>query len=303
MPNRIIREGIVTSKKVTSMSEAAQLFYVLLLLKVDDFACYDAHPTLLRAACYPYRIDEKTDDQILCYLDECYHAGLIQLYSVDGKDYLYAPNFKQQVRQVKRRYPEPPPVHMDKGSSNGIHSTVGTVAHTAAQGAAQGAAQAVHQLDKTPESCDKHNTQPVENKEDTKHATQNATQNATQLNSESLEECTLLCLGSSKEGPVSRVRGRAIMLSPSLDTQEFRNLFEEFLEHCEEGGHMKDQSSVRRIIIDLERMGTEKAMEAINHALKLGWWSIHEVSEASSSFHKKGHGQSHPAPGSALRNL
>src|SRR5260370_1965258 len=108
VPNRIIREGLVTSKKVTSMSEAAQLFYVLLLLKADDFGRFDAHPTLLRAACYPYRIDAKTDVQVSGYLKECAIAALIQLYSVDGKDFLFIFNFRQQTRQNKSKYPHPP---------------------------------------------------------------------------------------------------------------------------------------------------------------------------------------------------
>ncbi len=121
MPNRIIREGLISSKKVTSMSEAAQLFYVLLLLKADDFGCFDAHPTLLRAACYPYRIDEKTDDQVRGYLDECSNAGLVQVYAGDGKECLFIFNYKQQTRQTKRRYPEPPPLSTASNKSNGNH--------------------------------------------------------------------------------------------------------------------------------------------------------------------------------------
>ncbi len=123
MPNIIIREGLVASRRVTGMSEPAQLFYVLLLLKIDDFGCFDAHPTLLRAACYPYRIDEKTDDQIRGYLDECAKAGVIQLYSGDGKECLYVDNFKQQTRQKHRKYPVPPKIDSDIPSNGSRHAT------------------------------------------------------------------------------------------------------------------------------------------------------------------------------------
>jgi len=100
------------------MSESAQLFYILLLLKADDFGRFDAHPTLLRAACYPYRIDSKTDRQIEGYLAECQKAGLIQLYSVESKNFLFVFNFRQQTRQQKSKFPKPPEIN---NLSNGYH--------------------------------------------------------------------------------------------------------------------------------------------------------------------------------------
>ncbi len=131
------------------MSEPAQLFYVLLLLKIDDFGCFDAHPTLLRAACYPYRIDEKTDDQIRGYLDECAKAGVIQLYSGDGKECLYVDNFKQQTRQKHRKYPVPPKI--DSGiPSNGSHHDLQPATHVATQNDKHAAQQSDTQLNSSP---------------------------------------------------------------------------------------------------------------------------------------------------------
>jgi uncharacterized protein YdaU (DUF1376 family) len=81
-----------------------------------------------------------------------------------------------------------------------------------------------------------------------------------------------------KEEKSNSIR-KAMTLSPSLDTAEFRRAFDEFLTHCEEGGKEKDRFALVRIIPDLERMGPEKAVAAINYSLKRGWFSIREPEE------------------------
>ena len=53
MPNRIVREGILTSERVELLSWAEEVFYRRLMSVVDDFGRYYARPELLRAACYP----------------------------------------------------------------------------------------------------------------------------------------------------------------------------------------------------------------------------------------------------------
>ena len=57
MPNRIIREGILTSDRVEQLDPPAEVFYRRLMSKVDDHGLYDARPSILRASLYPLRID------------------------------------------------------------------------------------------------------------------------------------------------------------------------------------------------------------------------------------------------------
>ena len=103
MPTRIVREGILTSEKVNSLSDKAELFYRRLMSVADDYGRYFSHPTLLRSGCYPLKIDEHPESDVKQMLSECVKAGLIRLYS--GK-YLEITNFGQQQRS-KSKFPEP----------------------------------------------------------------------------------------------------------------------------------------------------------------------------------------------------
>jgi len=107
MPNRILREGIITSERVDSLSEGAELFYRRLMSLVDDYGRYTAHPSLLLAALYPLRLDRVTVTQIEQYLLDVAQVGLIVTYSVKGKRYLQMVDFRQQLRTKKPQWPAP----------------------------------------------------------------------------------------------------------------------------------------------------------------------------------------------------
>lgn len=107
MPNRIIREGILTSERVNSLSERAEVFYRRLMSVVDDFGRFTANPTLLRASCYPLKLDSVKEDSIKKHLAEAEDAGLIVLYTVAGKAYLELQDFRQQVRAKESKFPPP----------------------------------------------------------------------------------------------------------------------------------------------------------------------------------------------------
>ena len=107
MPNRIIREGIITSEAVNSLSWEAETFYRRLLSVVDDFGRFDARPSVLRSALYPLKLDSMREDSVQRCLKSCEAARLVVLYSVEGKEYLEVTNFRQQVRSKKSKYPAP----------------------------------------------------------------------------------------------------------------------------------------------------------------------------------------------------
>lgn len=108
MPTRMVREGILTSERVNALSTNAELFYRRLMNVVDDFGRYSANPTLLRASCYPLKLDSVKEDSISKHLAECVGARLIVLYTVEGKSYLELVDFRQQVRAKESRYPAQP---------------------------------------------------------------------------------------------------------------------------------------------------------------------------------------------------
>lgn len=108
MPNRIVREGILTSEAVNCLNWAEEVFYRRLLSVVDDFGRYYAAPKLLRAACYPLHIDKVSDSDIGKWLSACETAALVRVYPAqDGKRYLEVARFNQQVRSKASRFPQP----------------------------------------------------------------------------------------------------------------------------------------------------------------------------------------------------
>lgn len=108
MPNRIIRDGILTSERIVQLSWPAEVFYRRLMSVVDDYGRYSANLKLLRSACYPLQIDKVTDADVGKWLTDCVTADLVSVYPAqDGKRYLEMRNFGQQVR-TKSKYPAPP---------------------------------------------------------------------------------------------------------------------------------------------------------------------------------------------------
>jgi len=107
MPSRIVREGILTSERINALSPNAELFYRRLMSVVDDFGRFSANLTLLRASCYPLKLDSVKEDSISKHLAECVGARLIVLYTVAGKAFLELQDFRQQVRAKESKYPSP----------------------------------------------------------------------------------------------------------------------------------------------------------------------------------------------------
>jgi len=103
MPTRILREGIISSEQVNSLSERAELFYRKLMSVVDDYGRFFANPISLLGACYPLR-PEVTEAEVLGFLNECVKVGLVCIYG-KGK-YLVVAKFKQQTRSPSK-FPEP----------------------------------------------------------------------------------------------------------------------------------------------------------------------------------------------------
>lgn len=106
MPNRILRDGILESLTIHTLSPMAELFYRRLMSVVDDFGRYGADVPVLLSRCYPRRAEWATEDSVIQWLTECSEAELITLYTVDGHDYLEIAKFDQRTRSVSR-YPSP----------------------------------------------------------------------------------------------------------------------------------------------------------------------------------------------------
>ena len=107
MPNRILREGILTSERVEMLNWAEEVFYRRLMSVVDDYGRYYARPSLILAACYPLLLKKVSDSDIEKWLSACENAALVRVYPAsDGKRYLQLLDFKQQVRATVSKFPQ-----------------------------------------------------------------------------------------------------------------------------------------------------------------------------------------------------
>jgi len=108
MATRVIRHGFLDSEKVNAMSDAAQNFFIRLMLVADDYGRFDARPNILASQCFPLGQRSAADCSKL--LQENIENGLVLQYSVFGKNYLLIQNFGQRLRTMRSKYPEPPQV-------------------------------------------------------------------------------------------------------------------------------------------------------------------------------------------------
>jgi hypothetical protein len=111
VPNRILRDGILTSYRINKLGGEAELFYRRLISAVDDFGRYLGSPTALRVATFPLKISQFTDEQVAVWIADCERAELVEIYSVEGVEYVEIKEFGQRLREgAKSKYPAPPQV-------------------------------------------------------------------------------------------------------------------------------------------------------------------------------------------------
>lgn len=110
MPNRILREGILTSPRMAKLGWAEEVFYRRLMSVVDDYGRYFADVGLLRAACYPRQLNKVSDSDVGKWLGACQDAALVRVYQVEGEGYIALLDFNQQVRAKKSKFPDMPSV-------------------------------------------------------------------------------------------------------------------------------------------------------------------------------------------------
>lgn len=107
MPNRLVRDGILTSRRVDALTDAEEVFYRRLMSVVDDFGRFFASADLIISACYPLRVKRVSAKMIESRLQALESNRLITRYQASGEPYLELIDFRQQVRTVKSKYPDP----------------------------------------------------------------------------------------------------------------------------------------------------------------------------------------------------
>ena len=108
MPNRMLKESILSSEKFNSLTWFEQSTYIRLILLADDYGRLDGRDVILKSYCYP--LDDKvTRSAISKAISHMVNVGLLQKYEVNNKPYLCFPNFGKykRLRSKTSKYPEP----------------------------------------------------------------------------------------------------------------------------------------------------------------------------------------------------
>lgn len=109
MPNRLIKESICTSSNLNNLGADEEVFFYRLVVNCDDYGRFDARPTILRAKCFPLKIDSITDADIEKWLSSLVQHNLVTIYEADGLQCLAMVTWDkhQQVRAQRSKYPSP----------------------------------------------------------------------------------------------------------------------------------------------------------------------------------------------------
>ena len=113
MPNRILRETILTSRAVNRLTAEEEVFYRRLMSIVDDWGRYEADLEILLPRIYPLQLDRHTTVTCGQLLSRVSHVTatdgqpLVLLYEVDGHKYLEISHFRQRTRAKESKCPSP----------------------------------------------------------------------------------------------------------------------------------------------------------------------------------------------------
>jgi hypothetical protein len=108
MPNRIIKDSICSSEKISALSDFEFRLWVGLITQADDAGRGDARPAIIKGRIFPLRERVSIRD-----IDSALHTlaagSCVSLYSVGGKPYYLFPNWAahQRIRECKPKYPAP----------------------------------------------------------------------------------------------------------------------------------------------------------------------------------------------------
>ena len=104
MPNRILREGIVDSPAIDSLSDFAECLYHRMIVMADDAGRMDARPTIIASKCYPAK--SLTERKVSGAIAEIAAAKLVAHWTVGGKSVMQLSKWQKCGKALKSRFPD-----------------------------------------------------------------------------------------------------------------------------------------------------------------------------------------------------
>ena len=108
MPNRILKESICVSDSIAELSWFEEVLFYRLIVSCDDFGRFDGRIPVIKNRLFPLK-DNITNKNITEAINKLVSTGLVSLYEVNGKPFLYLStwNDHQNVRAKRSKYPDP----------------------------------------------------------------------------------------------------------------------------------------------------------------------------------------------------
>jgi hypothetical protein len=108
VPNRIIRDCALASKKLSQVSAEAERLFWRLLMVADDFGRFQAEPSMLLSRCFPLKVKEYSIRNIERWYAELTQIGAITSYASSNGDLFGAfVVWNQRSRADSSKYPPP----------------------------------------------------------------------------------------------------------------------------------------------------------------------------------------------------
>lgn len=104
MANRVLRDWTF-SENINKLSPDAEVFFVRLIMKADDYGCFYGNTMILNSQLYPLK--PQSEEDLSSYINELVANNIVITYEVDQKQYIKILNFGQRLRTMKSRFPQP----------------------------------------------------------------------------------------------------------------------------------------------------------------------------------------------------
>lgn len=108
MPNRIIKESVCTSDSIDKLDWFEEVLFYRLMVSCDDYGRFDGRTAVIKNRLFPLK-ESLTMEQVSKAMQKLVEVGLVCMYEVDNKPYMYLPTWEhhQTIRAKKSKYPVP----------------------------------------------------------------------------------------------------------------------------------------------------------------------------------------------------
>gem|GEM_PF-2626180 len=104
----MIRCGIKDSEAFNKLNWREQIFFVRLMLSVDDYGRFEVKPEALRGIVFPLSSSKVPVRDVMDMILRCRELRLVELYTVEGKGYGRVLKFGQRLKHPRGRHPAAP---------------------------------------------------------------------------------------------------------------------------------------------------------------------------------------------------